>query len=413
MTRVIHTGDTHIGYRQYHSPDRQADFFAAFEQVIDDAIDLDVDAIVHAGDLFHNTRPAIPDLMQTVSALRRLARADIPFLGIVGNHEATSDRQWLDLFSDLDLAIRLDSDGYELHDVTLYGLDYVPPTQRERIDYDFATPDTTYTALVAHGLFEPFAHADWDTAALLDAATVAFDALLLADNHSPGQTEIADTWITYCGSTERASAAEREHRGYNLVTFDDGVRITRRQLTGIREWVFVDVTLAGTEGTEHVITEATAYDVADAVVIVRVSGDGSDISPATIEEQLDDSGALLTRVIDERALPDRDIHQVSFADPDRAVRERLRSTSISEAGSLIDAVVRDKNIPDSGVRDRIETRIETLLHERPEAFERRSDSAAADTDAETDEPRMDVDSDQSNDNPDNNGDGQRSIAEFG
>jgi DNA repair exonuclease SbcCD nuclease subunit len=30
MTRVIHTGDTHIGYSQYHSPVRRQDFLDAF-----------------------------------------------------------------------------------------------------------------------------------------------------------------------------------------------------------------------------------------------------------------------------------------------------------------------------------------------------------------------------------------------
>ena len=412
MARVIHTGDTHIGYRQYHSPERQADFFRAFEQVIDDAIELDVDALVHAGDLFHNTRPAIPDLMQTVAALRRLARANIPFLGIVGNHEATSDRQWLDLFRDLDLAIRLDSTGYVIDNVTFYGLDYVPPTQRDRIEYTFETPETRHSALVSHGLFEPFAHADWDTNALLDGSNIDFDALLLGDNHSPGQAQLQDTWVTYCGSTERASAVEREARGYNVVTFEEGVRITRRQLAATREWVFVDVTLAGSEGTDHVIGEAIAHDVMDAVVIVRVTGDGSDISPATIEEKLDGAGALLSRVIDERDLPERETGDVSFADPDRAVSERLREVTISEAGTVIDAVVRDMNIPDSTVRDRIETRVETLLHERPEAFERSSNAANSDSQHETaGEPTPETPS-STEENSDSNDDGQRSIAEF-
>jgi muconate cycloisomerase len=38
MTRVIHTGDTHLGYRQYHSPERRRDFLDAFRQVVEDGI---------------------------------------------------------------------------------------------------------------------------------------------------------------------------------------------------------------------------------------------------------------------------------------------------------------------------------------------------------------------------------------
>ena len=33
MTRVIHTGDTHLGYRQYHRPERKADFLDAFARI--------------------------------------------------------------------------------------------------------------------------------------------------------------------------------------------------------------------------------------------------------------------------------------------------------------------------------------------------------------------------------------------
>ena len=98
MTRVIHTGDTHIGYAQYHSPVRRQDFLDAFDAVVDDAIDDDVDAVVHAGDLFHDRRPALSDLMGTIRVLRRLADAAIPFLAVVGNHEAARGGQWPDLF---------------------------------------------------------------------------------------------------------------------------------------------------------------------------------------------------------------------------------------------------------------------------------------------------------------------------
>ena len=41
MTRVIHTGDTHIGYRQYNAPERRRDFLEAFRSVVSDAVDDD------------------------------------------------------------------------------------------------------------------------------------------------------------------------------------------------------------------------------------------------------------------------------------------------------------------------------------------------------------------------------------
>jgi DNA repair exonuclease SbcCD nuclease subunit len=363
MTRVIHTGDTHVGYRQYHSPERRQDFLDAFEAVIDDAAEADVDALVHAGDLFHDRRPDLPDLLGVLSALRRLDAADVPFLAVVGNHEATRGSQWLDLFEDLGLATRLGDEPTLVGDTALYGLDHVPRSRRDDLDYDFAPPpaDAAATALVGHGLFTPFAHADWDTEELLDAAAIDFDAVLLGDNHVPDTARVGGTWVTYCGSTERASADERDARGYNLVEFgadaggDAAVDIRRRSLD-TRPFVFVDVELSDGEGVERVRDRVREYDLSDAVAVVSITGDGDPVTPAAVEDAALDEGALLARVTDHRAvggdtadaMPD-----VDFADPDAAVRERVREMDLSDLGRRLDETIRDDAVADSNVRERV------------------------------------------------------------
>ncbi|RMB13932.1 DNA double-strand break repair protein Mre11 [Haloplanus aerogenes] len=374
MTRVIHTGDTHVGYRQYHSPERRQDFLDAFEAVVDDAVeqrstgsrtesDDAVDALVHAGDLFHDRRPDLPDLLGVLSALRRLDAADVPFLAIVGNHEATRGSQWLDLFENLGLATRLGAEPTVVGDTAFYGLDHVPRSRRDDLDYDFASPpdDVGATALVAHGLFTPFAHADWDTEELLDAASVDFDAVLLGDNHVPDTAQVEGTWVTYCGSTERASADERDARGYNLVEFgpdasgDATVDIRRRSLD-TRPFAFVDVELAEGEGVERVRERVREHDLSDAVAVVTITGDGDPVTPAAIEDAAVEAGALLARVTDHRAVGGDtvdDVPAVDFADPDAAVRERVREMDLSSLGRRLDETVRDDAVADSNVRERV------------------------------------------------------------
>jgi len=279
MTRVIHTGDTHMGYTQYHSPVRRQDFLDAFAAVIDDAIEGEVDAVVHAGDLFHDRRPELTDLMGTISILRRLDDAGYPFLAVVGNHESTRGGQWLDLFERLGLATRLGDDPTVVGDTSFYGLDHVPVSRRDDLDYAFDDHDADYAALVAHGLFEPFGYADWDTETVLTESDVDFDAMLLGDNHTPDVAKVDGTWVTYPGSTERASASEREGRGYNLVTFDadaaggdDRVEIRRRALD-TRPFVFVEVDLREGEGAARVREKVRQHDLGDAVVLVDVTGE--------------------------------------------------------------------------------------------------------------------------------------------
>jgi len=360
MTRVVHTGDTHLGYRQYHRPERKADFLAAFRQVIDDAVTGDVDAVVHAGDLFHDRRPELEDIMGALSALERLDDAGIPFLAVVGNHEAKRDAQWLDLYASLGLATRLGADPVTVGDVAFYGVDFVPRSKREEFDPDFEATDADCATLVTHGLFEPFEFGEWDPREILDAADVEFDALLLGDNHDPGTREIDGVWVTYCGSTERASTAERDDRGYNLVTFDGGVDIRRRGLD-TREFVYVDVQLGPGEGIERVRGRLGEYDLDDAVAVVDVDGEGDPVTPASVEEFARERGALVARVTDHRETPDEADREVSFADPDDAVRERVRELGLSEAARGIDETVRASKVADSNVAGEVESGIRELV----------------------------------------------------
>jgi len=305
MTRVIHTGDTHMGYTQYHSPVRRQDFLDAFAAVIDDAIEGEVDAVVHAGDLFHDRRPELTDLMGTISILRRLDDAGVPFLAVVGNHESTRGGQWLDLFERLGLATRLGDDPTVVGDTSFYGLDHVPVSRRDDLDYAFDDHDADYAALVAHGLFEPFGYADWDTETVLTESDVDFDAMLLGDNHTPDVAKVDGTWVTYPGSTERASASERgarlqprhlrrrRRRGRRRPWRSGGARSTPARSSS---WKSTFARARGAGGREKV----RQHDLGDAVVLVDVTGEGDPVTPAAIEEFATDEGALIARVTDRR-----------------------------------------------------------------------------------------------------------------
>ena len=368
MTRVIHTGDTHVGYQQYHSPERRADFRRAFDAVVEDAIDEGVDAVVHAGDMFHDRRPELPDLMAVLSALRRLDDADIPFLAVVGNHEATRTGEWLDLFEGTGLATRLSEAPVRIGDTAFYGLDWVPESRRDDLEYEFEGHDADYAALVSHGLFTPFDFGEWDTETVLEEASVGFDAMLLGDNHASDTAEVSGTWVTYCGSTERASASEEDARGYNLVTFDDGVDIRRRSLD-TRPFAFVSVDLAEGEGVERVREQVRQHDLEDAVCIVEITGEGEPVTPAAIEEAGEEEGALLVRVTDRREVEDEAEIGVSFADPDEAVSERVAEMGLSTAARDVDETVRESKVADSNVREEVKNRVSDLLGDDPAAFE--------------------------------------------
>jgi DNA repair exonuclease SbcCD nuclease subunit len=301
MAQLLHTSDTHLGFRQYHLDERREDFADAFSEVITAAIEHDVDAVVHAGDLFHTSRPDITPIQTVLTELQRLQRADIPFLLIVGNHERTHDRNWVELFAEIGLATRLDEKGTRIDDTTIYGLDYVPPGQRDRLDYQFDPAETNSAILVGHGLFKPFGHGDWSTQRILRQSPVDFDLMLVGDDHgadyrlvtkhnadtdtdqnradsntnsNPEQTKNTSSSreripLSYAGSTERTKADQRDPRTYSLVTVppngdvDPQEHIDRRVIERARNFVYVDIPLRRGEGFETV--EQTVRDEIDAL----------------------------------------------------------------------------------------------------------------------------------------------------
>ncbi len=425
MARLLHTSDTHLGYRQYHLDERRQDFADAFHEVISAAIEEDVDAVVHAGDLFHTSRPGITPLQTVLTELQRLQTAEIPFLLIVGNHERTHDRNWVELLAEVGLATRLDATGTRIDDTTVYGLDFVPPGQRDRLEYDFDPAETESAVLVGHGLFKPFGHGDWSTQRILEKSPVDFDIMLVGDDHgadykmvsrSNTETERLDADgeqlprqdtssatripLTYAGSTERTKADQRQPRTYSIVSIpangevDPEAHIDRRVIESAREFVYVDVPLHRGEGINTV--EQTIRDETDALdgAVLKVtlmaaeddipvhSGsevadpDGESTEPATHErvpvgpiENLGSSlGALVTRVSDRRDLleDEREYQAVEFADVDAAVEERRQDIVVTEAADqFLEMAMNTEQIADSNVADTAEEAVKTLLEDDP------------------------------------------------
>jgi hypothetical protein len=398
MVRLLHTSDTHLGYRQYHLDERRQDFADAFAEVVSAGIQQDVDAVVHAGDLFHTSRPGITPLQTVLTELQRLQDADIPFLLIVGNHERTHDRNWVELLQEIGLATRLDATGTRVADTTIYGLDHVPPGQRDRLDYHFEASETDSAILVGHGLFKPFGHGDWSTQRILAKSPVDFDLMLVGDDHgadyrlvssgrpdsnfdsadsdstpegdqatatSPSSKRIP---LSYAGSTERTMADQRDPRTYSLITVppngavDPEEHIDRRVIENAREFVYIDVPLHRGEGIETV--EQTIREEVDSVddSVLKVTlmaaedeppvsdsppedddnGDEPDrvvherVPVGPIENLGAELGALVTRVSDRRDLleDEREYQAVEFADVDAAVEERREDIIVTETADL-------------------------------------------------------------------------------
>lgn len=333
MARILHTGDTHIGFRQYGLEERREDFAKAFLEVVRLAIDERVDAVIHAGDLFEDRLPGAEDLQATLRGLFQLQRAHIKFLGIVGNHEQRRGVQWLDLFASLDLAVHLTLQPYDLKGIPIYGLDFAGRRELE-------PPRCEGGVLVCHQLLdevEPDGELSLKKLYHCGAKTV-----LLGDFHERKVWFEKGMLITYCGSTERWALDEQRRRSVNLIELRNN-RIDHRDLK-TREFLYITT-------DEDPVQRLKTADVTGKVVAVYLKS--ARVSVAELEELGRQRGALAVRVRDLRETDGESEHQpevqMDYGDLEQAISEALARRNLSPLAREIDQIIRDFRIPDSNI----------------------------------------------------------------
>lgn len=349
---LLHVADTHLGYRQYRSEERRQDFTDAFSQAIDIAIAEDVDAVIHSGDLFHSKSPTLKTQMECTHQIHRLERQDIPFLGVVGNHERKRDDQWLDLLSlTLDNIHLLDEESWTKGDVTVHGFDYIPSTQWSSADLGVESDsewDIVSMHLLTHPpvpeLFDPH-----DTEEILDRLGDV-DALFLGDYHERHGQRIDDTLVSYPGSTEMVASDEDQNKFVSLIEIDDQI-IERDRALDTRDFIDCSIHLTSGSGVDQVSNLLDVHQVEDSVVNMTVSGEDLPISASEIREMIEDRGATVALVDDVRT-SEVDLEAVDHdsQDIESAIDEELQSRDLGDVALEIDDIVRDDEIKKSHVR---------------------------------------------------------------
>lgn len=355
--KILHVADTHLGLRQYGLETRRRDMAAAFERVVDVAVQSDVVALIHAGDVLDTRTPTTDDLRDVFTQLTRLREAGIPFLGVVGNHEGKRGHQWIDLFAQLRLAVHLNSETpYDLRGVPVRGVDYL-----SRRPEEVAPPRVDGGILVMHQLLDQSApHGELALQQLFECGA---RLVLLGDDHHHNVWRDGDTMVTYSGSTERCSSGEAASRGFSIINLNT-LALERRELKtrrfcylGSREHPLKDP-LAEMEAQDHRLK--------DAVVVLHLGEQPH--TPRKLKEEGERRGALhvIARRV-EGATPDGGlrglcptaIEQLSSGRHlqraiDRAVGERPFSQLVRQ----VDELVRDADVPDSRVDERVTEALE-------------------------------------------------------
>ena len=391
MTKILHLSDTHLGNRQYGSDTRRDDFTRAFDAAIDRALDENVDAVIHTGDLFHRRTPSLPIVTDCIEILRKLANEDIPFYGIVGNHDRKMDQQWLDLIRETGTAKRLDQTPTMVNDdVALYGIDAVTKPAWHAADFTLEEPSNSdaFRLLGLHQLFEPLVpefYADHDLTEVLERVDIEIDALALGDYHKT-ESNMRDGDPRYDrAATARRATDEIEPRTVSLLEIEDG-DLERRELElDAREVESIRIDFDDGDSHGYARDELDRHQLDDKVAIVTLTGERTPVTSSDVYDMAIDKGAAVCKVDDNRGRRQLDLEdgpQGDIQSADKLIEEKLADQNLSDIATDVEERVRtDDDLAQTSIDDTME---ELIKEAQANAFDER------DAESDFDDPEAEV-----------------------
>jgi exonuclease SbcD len=332
--RLLHFADLHLGVENYGRTDpatglssRLGDFLRRLDEVVEVAIDERVDAVLFAGDAF-KTRDPNPTVQRAFAErIRRLSRAAIPTVLLIGNHDlpgVLSRATSVDIYDALGVehvrvcrrieSFTLDTASGPLQIATLPWITRGTMLTREEYRADSADElDNRLKARIIDALAGEVANLDPDLPAVLmghlslggatygseqsimlgadlvlnrgDLQPDAFDYVALGHIHKHQQVGPGTPPVVYSGSLERVDfGEEREEKGFITLEISAGARgqrVTNWQFRPVHARPFVTLRLnaGGDDPLEELRAKIAARpDLEGAVVraVINLTRDNAD-----------------------------------------------------------------------------------------------------------------------------------------
>lgn len=377
--KILHIGDTHLGFRQYRSETRYEDFFDALEESIQYAKTNNVDAIIQTGDLFDSSDPSIETLNRCLSILSQLD--GIPFYAIVGNHERKRNTQWIEIIDRLSGVHHLSRDpttisGRDGVEVDLYGIDAVRKPQWNATDFELQASEEDNSnprILCMHELCSPPIQSNPDSTSnhmetydmyeIVDRCKLSVDVIALGDYHYPASEELTSGEVVYyAGATERTKRNQSRTTIVELEFDQQGLQNKQViDITTSRPFVEVNITLEKGMTQNDIRTQISEYDFKqvgskNSIAVVTLEGEDIGIPTTKIKKMVFNDGAEVVKIVDNRS-SSVNIEEISSLEKNQSYTEQIdelvMEKDFSEETFQIDEIVRGTEIKDSNVRDEV------------------------------------------------------------
>ncbi len=350
MIRLVHLADFHLGTEAYGRidpttglPSRVVDFLSALDAMVEYALSGDVHLVIFAGDAYKTRDPNPTYQREFNSRILKLARAGIPVVLVVGNHDlapAEGRASTLDVFTTFSAdnvyvgrtiqTLRIETRAGPVQVVTLPWVlrsrfltkDITRGKSVKEVDEMLTemllrlldkekralTPDIP-AILVAHASVQGAAFGSERNIMLGqdlvlpagDIADPAFDYVALGHIHKH-QVLRESPPVVYAGSMERVDfGEEKDEKGFVVAEVEKGRARFEFRPVPARRMVTVRVTVKGDDPTQEALKAIARAKPKDAIirVFVRVTEDQAlRIDHKALHDALDDAFFVASVSID-------------------------------------------------------------------------------------------------------------------
>ncbi|MCU0573603.1 MAG: DNA repair exonuclease [Syntrophobacteraceae bacterium] len=270
MIRFIHAADAHID-----SPLRGLDAHdaapleilrgstrKAFENLIQLAVDENIDFVVLAGDLYDGDWKDYSTGLFFRGQMARLRDRGIPVYLVVGNHDAASViSRKLSLPDNVHVCSTRTAESREVagRPVVIHGRGFPNRAVPENLslDYPDAVPNRFNIGLLHTSLTGRAGHDTYAPCSEADLVRKGYDYWALGHVHQP-EVVSRDPWIVFAGNLQGRDIRETGPRGCRLVTVNDQLKVESAEhhdLDVVR-WRVLEVDLGGVDESSEALSRA-------------------------------------------------------------------------------------------------------------------------------------------------------------
>ena len=248
--RILHFSDTHLGFNDLDVVNeeginqREADFYDAFSQVVQQIQTIKPDYVIHTGDLFHRSSPSNRAITFALEQFKRLDELNIPFVMIAGNHSTPRTNQSSPIlkifenFKNIHVSYNQEYKKIAFDDVVFHTLPHMNDeskalSQIERCEKNIDKTKKNillmHCSVGAHYLMAEFG--EWVYPKAKESLFEHMDYVALGHWHGFGKVGKHEN-VYYCGSTERTSLGDKRNtKGFVLITLDETLHVNFHEIT--------------------------------------------------------------------------------------------------------------------------------------------------------------------------------------